>query len=117
MSSNVKKGPFKNGRRLATQTPNQSGGERPELNEEGNVSVIPLIDELAGDSEADQKIRYLIMRAAELNSTVFITGELGAGITTVARSIHALSARAGGPFIEVWCETADAQEILDADIF
>ncbi len=45
----------------------------------------------------------LARRAARTQATVLITGESGAGKSRLARWIHAVSARAAGPFIEVAC--------------
>ncbi|TAM99655.1 MAG: sigma-54-dependent Fis family transcriptional regulator [Rhizobiaceae bacterium] len=57
--------------------------------------------ELLGTSAAISHLRQTIERVAPTNSRVMIVGPSGAGKEVVARAIHALSARAGGPFVSV----------------
>jgi two-component system nitrogen regulation response regulator NtrX len=57
--------------------------------------------ELLGTSAAISHLRQTIERVAPTNSRVMIVGPSGAGKEVVARAIHALSARSGGPFVSV----------------
>jgi two-component system nitrogen regulation response regulator NtrX len=55
--------------------------------------------ELLGGSPAMNHLRALVAKVAPTNSRVMIFGASGAGKELVARSIHAQSARAAGPFV------------------
>jgi len=57
--------------------------------------------ELIGSSAIVTQLRSKIDRIAPTNSRVLITGPSGTGKELIARQIHALSDRAGGPFIAV----------------
>jgi len=57
--------------------------------------------ELLGTSAAIGHLRQTIERVAPTNSRIMIVGPSGCGKEVVARAIHALSARSGGPFVSV----------------
>jgi len=54
-----------------------------------------------GESPSIRKIKDLITRIADTNSTVLITGESGTGTEVVARDIHASSLVKGGPYVAI----------------
>jgi len=56
---------------------------------------------IVGESPAIVKIRKLVERIAPTTATVLITGESGTGKEVIARAVHALSAKANGPFTAV----------------
>jgi two-component system nitrogen regulation response regulator NtrX len=56
---------------------------------------------LIGQSTAMSQLRQQIERVAPTNARIMITGPSGAGKELAARSIHHLSARAGGPFVVI----------------
>jgi len=58
---------------------------------------------ILGDSQAIQRVRALIRRAAPTDASVLIYGEAGVGKSLMARAIHLQSARAQGPFAPVDC--------------
>jgi two-component system, NtrC family, response regulator GlrR len=70
-------------------------------------------DRLVGRSTAMRRLRELIDRVAPTDTTVLVTGETGTGKELVAESIHAGSARAGGPFIVLDCGALPAQLVED----
>lgn len=72
--------------------------------------------EMLGNSEALGKIREMIDRVAATDARVFITGENGTGKELVARSLHELSMRSKGPFIEVNC-AAIPSELIESELF
>ncbi len=70
-----------------------AGAERAAVSDD----VPPII----GESAAIERVRGLIDRAAPTGASVLIHGEPGSGKTLAARTIHARSARASGPFVTV----------------
>jgi two-component system nitrogen regulation response regulator NtrX len=57
--------------------------------------------DLIGMSAAMSQLRQTIERVAPTNSRVMIVGASGSGKELVARALHALSSRKGGPFVTV----------------
>ena len=81
----------------------------------GNASR-PALQRLAGDSGAMQQVRSLIEKVARSMAPVLVTGESGTGKELVARAIHDISPRAGGPFVAVNCG-AIPESLLEAEFF
>jgi len=73
----------------------------------GSLGVSPAMRELA---------RQIELLAASERSTVLLSGESGTGKGWVARVIHNLSPRSGGPFVEVNCAGLSAT-FLDSELF
>ncbi len=71
---------------------------------------------MIGESRAMQELRQQIAMAAPTNGRVLIHGENGTGKELVARSVHALSRRATGPFVEVNC-AAIPEELIESELF
>jgi two-component system, NtrC family, nitrogen regulation response regulator NtrX len=61
----------------------------------------PLPTSLVGHSWTINQLRQTIEKVAPTNSRILIVGPSGAGKELAARSIHALSARANGPFVVI----------------
>src|SRR4051812_40132122 len=74
--------------------------------------VAPLI----GSSGVMQMLRGRVERVALTDFTVLIEGESGTGKELVARQIHAVSRRRGGPFVAVNC-AALVETLLEAELF
>ena len=72
--------------------------------------------QLIGDAPSIVKLRDQIRMAAPTNGRVLIFGENGTGKELVARMIHALSLRAGEPFIEMNC-AAIPEELIESELF
>jgi len=72
--------------------------------------------EIVGSSKAVQQLIERIEKVAPTPARVLITGENGVGKELVARAIHALSPRAGGPFVEVNCAAIPA-ELIESELF
>jgi two-component system nitrogen regulation response regulator NtrX len=72
--------------------------------------------QLLGRSPAMNHLRALIEKVAPTNSRVMISGASGVGKELVARSIHELSARAGGPFVVVNAATI-TPERMEHELF
>jgi two-component system nitrogen regulation response regulator NtrX len=71
---------------------------------------------MVGESYAMAQLREQIAMAAPTNGRVLISGENGTGKELVARSIHALSRRRHGPFVEVNC-AAIPEELIESELF
>jgi len=72
--------------------------------------------ELIGQSEAMQKINYLIERVAAKNVSVLITGESGTGKELVARAIHRKSCRNDKPLVAMNC-AALPENLVESELF
>ena len=73
--------------------------------------------EIVGRSAAMKRIVELVSRVAESEgSTVLLRGESGVGKEVVARAIHARSARADFPLLEINC-TALPETLLESELF
>jgi two-component system, NtrC family, nitrogen regulation response regulator NtrX len=71
---------------------------------------------MVGESYAMVQLREQVAMAAPTNGRVLIYGENGTGKELVARSIHAMSRRRGGPFVEVNC-AAIPEELIESELF
>ena len=71
---------------------------------------------LIGNSSGMRKVRELIARVAPTDSTVLICGESGCGKELVAESVHAMSPRAGKPFVAINCAAIPAT-LIEAELF
>ncbi len=70
-----------------------------------------LAPELVGNSLPVRNLRQLLKKIAPSNSRVLVTGPMGAGKELVARTIHAMSSRADGPFVTLAAATMDADHL------
>ena len=71
---------------------------------------------LVGESPAIARLRKQIDVAAPTDGRVLIVGANGTGKELVARSVHARSRRAAGPFIEMNC-AAIPEELIESELF
>jgi DNA-binding NtrC family response regulator len=84
-----------------------------------SLSDVALVDcelRLIGHSPGVRKVRELIGRVAPTDSTVLICGESGCGKELVAESVHAMSPRAGKPFVAINCAAIPAT-LIEAELF
>ena len=72
--------------------------------------------EIIGDSAPMRRLHEQIATAAPTTGRVLIHGENGSGKELVARAIHAQSARAERPFVEVNC-AAIPEELIESELF
>ena len=71
---------------------------------------------LIGSSAVMQELRERVERVALTGFTALIEGESGTGKELVARQLHELSGRSGGPFVAVNC-AAVVETLLEAELF
>jgi two-component system response regulator HydG len=71
---------------------------------------------IVAKSNAMRQLVDLARRVAQVDSTVLITGESGAGKERIARLVHEESTRAAGPFIAVNCG-AITETLLESELF
>jgi two-component system nitrogen regulation response regulator NtrX len=71
---------------------------------------------MVGESGVMSQLREQVAMAAPTNGRVLIYGENGTGKELVARSVHALSRRKAGPFVEVNC-AAIPEELIESELF
>src|SRR5262249_39321917 len=63
--------------------------------------LAPVSANLVGKSSAINQLRHVIDKVAPTNSRILIVGPSGGGKELTARTIHALSSRADGPFVVI----------------
>src|SRR5215211_2043621 len=71
---------------------------------------------MVGESYIMGQLREQVAMAAPTNGRVLIFGENGTGKELVARSIHELSRRRAGAFVEVNC-AAIPEELIESELF
>ncbi|HUB33725.1 MAG TPA: sigma-54 dependent transcriptional regulator [Bryobacteraceae bacterium] len=71
---------------------------------------------IIGESVPIKALRQQLSLMAGTNGRVLIYGESGTGKELVAHAIHALSPRAGQPFVEVNC-AAIPEELIESEMF
>lgn len=71
---------------------------------------------MVGTSAPMQQVKALIARVAGSDANVLIQGESGTGKELAARELHALSERAGRPFVACDCNTM-AEGLIESELF
>jgi len=71
---------------------------------------------LLGQTEEIRALRRDVIDLADSNAPVLIVGETGTGKELVARALHDLGARPGGPFVPINCATLE-QERFEPEMF
>ncbi len=69
-----------------------------------------------GGAKSINEIHSIAESVAESKSTVLVTGESGTGKELIAKSIHAMSNRSGGPFVKVNC-AALPEGLIESELF
>ena len=75
-----------------------------------------VLGDLVGRSAKMHEVFSLVRQVGPTSATVLITGESGTGKELVARAIHKLSPRSGGPFIAVNC-AALPESLIESELF
>jgi DNA-binding NtrC family response regulator len=74
------------------------------------------LDELVGAAPEFRTALAVAAKAARSRLPLFVLGEAGTGKETIARSVHAASPRARGPFLQLDCRAVPAN-IIDSELF
>jgi two-component system, NtrC family, nitrogen regulation response regulator NtrX len=92
--------------------------ERTTLVEETKVlrKKVQKRTEIVGESAAIKAVKEMIEKVAPTDARVLITGPNGSGKELVARQLHELSKRSGGPLVEVNC-AAIPSELIESELF
>jgi DNA-binding NtrC family response regulator len=100
----------------------REAAEKREL-QHSNLALAATVESLrrdalpvVGDSPATRAALELVRKVAATDSTVLLRGESGTGKDLFARTLHALSRRAGGPWVKVNCG-ALPEALLESELF
>jgi len=80
------------------------------------LSYQGVLGELVGRSAAMQEVFSLVRQVAPSKAAVLVTGESGTGKELVARAVHNLSPRLGGPFVAINC-AAMPETLMESELF
>ncbi|MBL8234122.1 MAG: sigma-54-dependent Fis family transcriptional regulator, partial [Bryobacterales bacterium] len=83
---------------------------------EQQLSYQGVLGEMTGSSRAMQQVFALLRQVAPSKAAVLVMGESGTGKELAARAVHALSSRAGGPFVAVNC-AALPETLIESELF
>ena len=81
-----------------------------------DVSEKGSFGELVGESLEMRRVYAVLDRLAVTDATLLVQGETGTGKDVVARSLHAASKRAGGPFVALDCG-AVPENLFESELF
>ena len=74
------------------------------------------LNRILGKSAEIEKVLDRVRQVADSKASILIEGESGTGKELVARALHGLSSRKGGPFVAVHCAALSPQ-LLESELF
>ena len=74
------------------------------------------LNNVLGDSPAMQELKELVLKIANSNLSILITGETGTGKEVFANAIHQLSSRSENAFVKINC-AAIPKDLLESELF
>jgi DNA-binding NtrC family response regulator len=80
------------------------------------LSFHGVLGDLVGNSTLMRQVFSEIQQVAPTSASVLITGESGTGKELVARALHRLSPRSGGPFVPVNC-AGFTESLIESELF
>ena len=103
-------------RLLLERTASQSRLSEEKERLERQLSYAGVLVDMVGGSPQMQQVFSLIRQVAPSKAAVLIAGESGTGKELVARAIHHLSPRRGGPFVAINC-AAMPETLMESELF
>ena len=88
----------------------------PKIEVVKEVLVSPETEMFFGTNPLMRALRQCLPRVASSDVPILIQGETGTGKEVLARQVHALSPRTGGPFVKLNC-AAVPSELLESELF
>jgi Nif-specific regulatory protein len=85
------------------------------ISSKNNSQNIPS-DEIVGISESIRSIKNIVIKSANTDVPILITGDTGTGKSLIAKVIHKYSNRCNGPFTEINCG-AIPESLLESELF
>lgn len=82
----------------------------------GQLRLQEGVKDIVGNSEGICRLLQILPEVSRTDASVVITGESGTGKELVARAVHHLSRRAGGPFVTLHCG-ALPETLLENELF
>jgi transcriptional regulator with GAF, ATPase, and Fis domain len=80
------------------------------------IETISLFEGIVGAAKPLQSVLARVLRVAQTDATVMITGETGTGKELIARAIHKRSTRAHRPFVSINCASIP-RDLIASELF